>query len=100
MKRFLNNSEEKITKADITAILIISICYSILSFINLGNNINPNTIHKADKTKSLIIELEKTEDIIKMKSFTKYGFSDAINLILECKKFPNRSWQTKKMSIE
>jgi len=69
MKRFLNNSEEKITKADITAILIISICYSILSFINLGNNINPNTIHKADKTKSLIIELEKTEDIIKMKSF-------------------------------
>lgn len=30
-----------------------------------------------------------------MKSFTKYGFSDAINLILECKKFPNRSWQIK-----
>ena len=25
---------------------------------------------------------------MKMKSFTKYGFSDAINLILECKKFP------------
>lgn len=26
---------------------------------------------------------------MKMKSFIKYGFSDAINLILDCAKLPN-----------
>ena len=54
---------------DYIALGIILIAYSVISFINLGSTINPNTFLRVEKTDNIIIELKNQEDIIKMKIF-------------------------------
>ena len=43
VKIFLNESNSKLNKKDYILLGIILITYGIISFINLGSTINPNT---------------------------------------------------------
>ena len=77
LKNFLNEPNTKLNIKDYIALGIILIAYSVISFINLGSTINPNTFLRVEKTDNIIIELKNQEDIIKMKIFngecnTKY----------------------------
>lgn len=77
LKSFLNEQNTKLNIKDYIALGIILIAYSVISFINLGSTINPNTFLRVEKTDNIIIELKNQEDIIKMKIFngecnTKY----------------------------
>lgn len=69
LKNFLNESNTKLNIKDYIALGIILIAYSVISFINLGSTINPNTFLRVEKTDNIIIELKNQEDIIKMKIF-------------------------------
>lgn len=77
LKNFLNEPNTKLNIKDYIALGIILIAYSVISFINLGSTINPNTFLRVEKTDKVIIKLKNQEDIIKMKIFngecnTKY----------------------------
>ena len=77
LKNFLNEQNTKLNIKDYIALGIILIAYSVISFINLGSTINPNTFLRVEKTDKVIIKLKNQEDIIKMKIFngecnTKY----------------------------
>ena len=77
LKNFLNKPNTKLNIKDYIALGIILIAYSVISFINLGSTINPNTFLRVEKTDKVIIKLKNQEDIIKMKIFngecnTKY----------------------------
>ena len=69
LKSFLNEQNTKLNIKDYIALGIILIAYSVISFINLGSTINPNTFLRVEKTDNIIIELKNQEDIIKMKIF-------------------------------
>lgn len=69
LKSFLNEQNTKLNIKDYIALGIILIAYSVISFINLGSTINPNTFLRVEKTDNIIIELKNQEDIIKMKTF-------------------------------
>lgn len=69
LKNFLNEPNTKLNIKDYIALGIILIAYSVISFINLGSTINPNTFLRVEKTDNIIIELKNQEDIIKMKIF-------------------------------
>lgn len=69
LKNFLNEQNTKLNIKDYIALGIILIAYSVISFINLGSTINPNTFLRVEKTDNIIIELKNQEDIIKMKIF-------------------------------
>lgn len=69
LKSFLNEQNTKLNIKDYIALGIILIAYSVISFINLGSIINPNTFLRVEKTDNIIIELKNQEDIIKMKIF-------------------------------
>ena len=77
LKNFLNKPNTKLNIKDYIALGIILIAYSVISFINLGSTINPNTFLRVEKTDKVIIKLKNQEYIIKMKIFngecnTKY----------------------------
>lgn len=77
LKNFLNEPNTKLNIKDYIALGIILIAYSVISFINLGSTVNPNTFLRVEKTDKVIIKLKNQEDIIKMKIFngecnTKY----------------------------
>lgn len=77
IKEFLNEDNEKLNKKDYLVLGFIVLIYTIISFINLGLMINPNTFLRTEQTDKVIIELKNEEDIIKMKIFngecnTKY----------------------------
>lgn len=69
LKNFLNEQNTKLNIKDYIALGIILIAYSVISFINLGSTINPNTFLRVEKTDNIIIKLKNQEDIIKMKIF-------------------------------
>lgn len=69
LKNFLNEPNTKLNIKDYIALGIILIAYSVISFINLGSTINPNTLLRVEKTDKVIIKLKNQEDIIKMKIF-------------------------------
>ena len=69
LKSFFNEQNTKLNIKDYIALGIILIAYSVISFINLGSTINPNTFLRVEKTDNIIIELKNQEDIIKMKIF-------------------------------
>ena len=69
LKNFLNEPNTKLNIKDYIALGIILIAYSVISFINLGSTVNPNTFLRVEKTDNIIIELKNQEDIIKMKIF-------------------------------
>lgn len=69
LKSFLNEQNTKLNIKDYIVLGIILIAYSVISFINLGSTINPNTFLRVEKTDNIIIELKNQEDIIKMKIF-------------------------------
>lgn len=69
LKNFLNEPNTKLNIKDYIALGIILIAYSVISFINLGSTINPNTFLRVEKTDKVIIKLKNQEDIIKMKIF-------------------------------
>ena len=69
LKIFFNEQNTKLNIKDYIALGIILIAYSVISFINLGSTINPNTFLRVEKTDNIIIELKNQEDIIKMKIF-------------------------------
>lgn len=77
LKNFLNETSDKLNIKDYITLGVILIAYSVISFINLGSTINPNTFLRVEKTDKVIIKLKNQEDIIKMKIFngecnTKY----------------------------
>lgn len=69
IESFINEENKKLNYKDYLTLLTIIIIYGFISFHNLGSMTNPNTFHNFSKTDSLVIELNKKEDIIKMKSF-------------------------------
>lgn len=79
MKKMLNYSLDKITKVDVFIIILITLFYSILSFINLGSFKNPQTFYKLGQDQEIIVKLDKIEDVIKVKFYngnisSKYQF--------------------------
>ena len=64
------NEESKFNKKDLITIFIIILLYTILSFINLGSQICPNTFKRFQKDEKLLIELEESDDIILFKVFS------------------------------
>lgn len=84
IKEFLNEDNEKLNKKDYLVLGIIVLIYTIISFINLGSMINPNTFLRTEQTDNVIIKLKNEEDIIKMKIFngecnTKYQLYSSID---------------------
>lgn len=69
LKNFLNETSDKLNIKDYITLGVILIAYSVISFINLGSTINPNTFLRVEKTDKVIIKLKNQEDIIKMKIF-------------------------------
>lgn len=69
VKIFLNESNSKLNKKDYILLGIILITYGIISFINLGSTINPNTFLGGNTTKQVIIELKNPDYIATMKIF-------------------------------
>lgn len=69
LKNFLNEPNTKLNIKDYIALGIILIAYSVISFINLGSTVNPNTFLRVEETDKVIIKLKNQEDIIKMKIF-------------------------------
>lgn len=69
LKNFLNEPNTKLNIKDYIVLGIILIAYSVISFINLGSTVNPNTFLRVEKTDKVIIKLKNQEDIIKMKIF-------------------------------
>lgn len=69
MKKYLNSSEEKLTKGDIIGLGIVVFLYAVLSFINLGSNKAPQTFLEVGENEEVIIEFSKPSDLIKIKLF-------------------------------
>lgn len=73
MKIYFNETNKKLNKRDFVTIILIMVIYGILSFYRLGNKISPNTFIEEEKGTVFQIELEKEEDIIKMKAYNGYN---------------------------
>lgn len=69
IKEFFNEENKKLNYKDYIVLGIIILIYSSLSFYKLGSTVNPNSIQNFNKNQSIIIELSKEEDIIRLKSF-------------------------------
>lgn len=69
LKTYLNEDNITLNYKDYLTMFAIVLIYGLISFYNLGSMTNPNTIQTFSKADSLIIELLKKEDIIKMKVF-------------------------------
>ena len=64
------NEDSKFNKIDLLTILLIAILYGILSFINLGSNVCPNTFVRVKQGEKLLIELKDIDDVILFKVFS------------------------------
>ena len=64
------------TKKDYKILAIITILYSIISFINLGNNNNPNTFLKLYAGDTIKLNFNQEEEITKVLIFTGERYGD------------------------
>lgn len=69
IKEILNEENNKLNIKDYLILIFIVLIYTIISFINLGNTISPNTFFKIESTNQVVIELKQADDIIRMKIF-------------------------------
>lgn len=85
INKYLNN-KGKFNKIDLITITVITLLYAILSFINLGSQLCPNTFIRFQEGEKLLIELEDVDDVILFKVFSgeqnsKYNLSLTTNNI-------------------
>lgn len=103
VKDYLNETINIINIKDIITLLIIVFLYAILSFYKLGDKIAPQTFYELKKNDEITLELNATDDIIRMKLYVGrnsgkidlYGSEDGLNynLIDEYIPFWTFAWQ-------
>lgn len=64
------NKSKIMTKKDYIILAIITIIYSIISFINLGSTTNPQTFYKFNQDEAITIKLNSIDDIIRIRTYT------------------------------
>ena len=57
IKEILNEDNNKLNIKDYLILIFIVLIYTIISFINLGNTISPNTFFKTESTNQVVIKL-------------------------------------------
>lgn len=74
----INNDFRKITKKDIVFMLIITLIYAIISFINLGTFTNPQTFWKSEQTEDFaIFKIEEgTVNVSKIRYYCGTNFGN------------------------
>lgn len=66
----LNNETTKMTKTDYIVVSIITLLYTVISFINLGSMKNPQTFHYMQKDETITIEFKEETDVIRTKFYS------------------------------
>lgn len=69
IKQIWNEKTENITKIDYIILGTILLFYSILSFINLGSIVNPQTFYTFKQEESITFQFSDLTDVIKMKLY-------------------------------
>lgn len=69
IKELLNNKDQKMKKYDYIILGIILLCYSILSFVNLGSIENPQTFYTFSNKEYAIFEFDDLVDVVRLKMY-------------------------------